>query len=242
MCIRDRNDTHHSATDRHSTVPRPTSADAPQASGQDESVVHEAIKNLNISVGWNKSILHSLKPFASPPEPAKLLVTSPIQSGEHVSHLRVPSSSSQNALSSPPHGGGHTSHGRSGHHSHHASSARKKSVAYVVPKITFRRVRKQPAWNFCLPDGNTCPFVAFLLQNAPSDASYSDGDFLCRFSAEVLSTDCSLKKKKKKGRKENAFISVFVLFLTRMENVSVCNDQCGDWLADLVIAQWGKIF
>ena len=97
--------------------------------------------------------------------------------------------------------GGASPHGHHGTHGHYG-----RKTSRFVAHVPFCRVRNLPTENFCLPDGSICPYITFLLQNAPSDGAYSDGDFVCRFTAEILGIDCSFIEEK------NCFDFYFVCF------------------------------
>ena len=97
--------------------------------------------------------------------------------------------------------GGASPHGHHGTHGHHG-----RKTSRFVAHVPFCRVRKLPAENFRLPDGSICPYITFLLRNAPSDGAYSDGDFVCRFTTEILGIDCSFIEGK------NCFDFYFVCF------------------------------
>ena len=141
---------------------------------QGRNLVTDAQKCPRVTAGWNMKVPTPVSRCFS--DPARHKSTSPAEACEKtiitVSSSRVT--------------GGASLRGHHGSQSHY----RRKSSRFVA-KVPFCRVRKLPAENFRLPDGSICPYITFLLRNAPSDGAYSDGDFVCRFSAEILGIDCS---------------------------------------------------
>lgn len=86
-------------------------------------------------------------------------------------------------------------------------SYRKRSSGRFASTIPFRGIRTQPAESFCPSDRSIWPVIKDLLQNAPADGRYTDGDFLCRFLAKILGADCE-----KEASIFWVFFCYFVLF------------------------------
>ena len=149
------------------------SGDAVRFLQQGRNPVTDTQKCLSVTAGWNMKVPTPVSRCFS--DPARHKSTSPAEAREK-SIITVSSSGVSGGAS--PHG-----HGTHGHYG--------RKTSRFVAHVPFCRVRKLPAENFRLPDGSICPYITFLLRNAPSDGAYSDGDFVCRFTAEILGTDCS---------------------------------------------------